>query len=369
MRSSSSACNSSATNLSKLLQLRLSSKWGLLAVSWSRKAAMARFTTSMLQPTVTHLCILLHMRLACLRWPLPPATRRATVRASLLSWRSPNYWTPSRIAPLGGDNIGSTALASILDSAGASSSALAVSAAASQALHAALQIAAYGSLVPSTQAPPAATQSTLLPNPFKATSWEAPLTNTFSIGSKGGAAQPPGGFPGDPDDNPGIKKHVTRRFISSAQANSWSIAQPSSRPSTVFKGLWSARWNASSATRTSPSKTKLTNWKLILQSDKSPPPETFVGFMPMKIVPRHLNEIKLYLSMDNLAFREKLVEVFEEPDLATAYLNALAGLSQTRDEFIFDYIHRARLVLITAHPDLADASRKRNLITSFLLGL
>ena len=89
----------------------------------------------------------------------------------------------------------------------------------------------------------------------------------------------------------------------------------------------------------------------------------------MKIVPRHLNEIKLYLSMDNLAFREKLVEVFEEPDLATAYLNALAGLSQTRDEFIFDYIHRARLVLITAHPDLADASRKRNLITSFLLGL
>ena len=40
--------------------------------------------------------------------------------------------------------------------------------------------------------------------------------------------------------------------------------------------------------------------------------------MLMKIVPRHLNKIKQYQSLDFLAFREKLVEVFEEPDLATA---------------------------------------------------
>ena len=59
------------------------------------------------------------------------------------------------------------------------------------------------------------------------------------------------------------------------------------------------------------------------------PPEAYVGFMLMKIVPRHLNEIKQYHSLDYLAFREKLVEVFEEPDLATAYHNALASLSQT----------------------------------------
>ena len=98
-------------------------------------------------------------------------------------------------------------------------------------------------------------------------------------------------------------------------------------------------------------------------------PESFVGFMLMKILPRHINEIKQYQLLNYLAFREKLVEVFEEPDLATAYLNGLASLSQTRDKSISDYMHRARLFVIKAHPDLAHASRERILITSFLLGL
>ena len=99
------------------------------------------------------------------------------------------------------------------------------------------------------------------------------------------------------------------------------------------------------------------------------PPEAYVGFMLMKFVPRHLNEIKQYQSLDDLSFREKLVEVFEETDLATAYLNALSSLSQTRDESISDYMHRARLLVLKAHPDLAHGPRKRILITSFLLGL
>ena len=89
----------------------------------------------------------------------------------------------------------------------------------------------------------------------------------------------------------------------------------------------------------------------------------------MKIVPRHLNEIKQYQSLDYLGFREKLVEVFEEPDIATAYLNALAGLFQTLDESISDNMHRARLLVLKAHPDLSHASRKRIIITSFFLGL
>ena len=102
---------------------------------------------------------------------------------------------------------------------------------------------------------------------------------------------------------------------------------------------------------------------------KQVPRKAFVGFMLMKIVFRHLNEIKQYQSLDYLWFREKLVEVFEEPELATAYLNAVASLSQTRVEFISDYMHRARLLVLTAHPDLAHAFRERILITSFLLGL
>ena len=91
--------------------------------------------------------------------------------------------------------------------------------------------------------------------------------------------------------------------------------------------------------------------------------------MITKIVPRHLNEIKQYRFLDYLPFREKLIKVFEKPDLGIAYLNALASLSQTRDETISKYMHRARLLFLKAHPDLAHASRERILITSFLLGL
>ena len=91
--------------------------------------------------------------------------------------------------------------------------------------------------------------------------------------------------------------------------------------------------------------------------------------MLIKIVPRYLNDIQNYKSLDYLGFQEKLVEVFEKPDLATAYLNAIASLSQTRDESICDYMHRARLLVLKVHPDLAHASRERILITSFLLGL
>ena len=99
------------------------------------------------------------------------------------------------------------------------------------------------------------------------------------------------------------------------------------------------------------------------------PPEAVVGFILMKIVPRHLNDLKQYQSLDYLGFREKLVEIFEKPDLATAYLNALASLSQTRDKSISDYMHRTRLLVLKAHPELAHASRERKLITSFLLWL
>ncbi len=99
------------------------------------------------------------------------------------------------------------------------------------------------------------------------------------------------------------------------------------------------------------------------------PPEAFVGFMLMKIVPKHLNEIKEYQNLDYLAFREKLLEVFEEPDMATAYLNALATVTQDREETISGYMHRVRLLVLKAHPTLEHSARECILITSFMLGL
>ena len=96
--------------------------------------------------------------------------------------------------------------ASILDSVAASPPVLAASIAASPALHAALQVAAYSFSVTSTQALPAATQSTPLPHPSEALSREALSTNTPSTGGKGGAVQPPNGPPDDPDGDPDKKK-------------------------------------------------------------------------------------------------------------------------------------------------------------------
>ena len=97
------------------------------------------------------------------------------------------------------------------------------------------------------------------------------------------------------------------------------------------------------------------------------PPEAFVGFMLMMIVPKHLNKIKEYL--DNLAFREKLLEVFEEFDMATAYLNALATVTQDRQETISEYTHRVRLLVLKAHLNLEHLARERIFITSFMLYL
>ena len=54
------------------------------------------------------------------------------------------------------------------------------------------------------------------------------------------------------------------------------------------------------------------------------PLEVFVRFMLIKIVPMHFNKIKKYFNFDYMAFLEKLPEVFEKPDMATAYLNALS---------------------------------------------
>ncbi len=99
------------------------------------------------------------------------------------------------------------------------------------------------------------------------------------------------------------------------------------------------------------------------------PPEAFVKFMLMKIVPKHLNEIKEYQNLDYLAFREKLLEVFEEPDMATAYLGALAAVAQEREETISEYMHRVRLLVLKAHQTLDHTAREHILITSFMLRL
>ena len=99
------------------------------------------------------------------------------------------------------------------------------------------------------------------------------------------------------------------------------------------------------------------------------PPDAFVGFMLTKIMPKHLPEINRFGKLDYLDFREKLIEVFEEPDMATAYLNSLTNAYQERDETISDFMYRVRLLVLKAHPKLDHASRERILIHHFMIGL
>ena len=91
--------------------------------------------------------------------------------------------------------------------------------------------------------------------------------------------------------------------------------------------------------------------------------------MRMKIVPKHLNKIKEYQNLDYLAFQEKLVEVFEEPDMASADLNALAAVTQDRVETISEYMHLVQLLVLKAHSNLEhfNASLLRVLCLDFMI--
>jgi hypothetical protein len=99
------------------------------------------------------------------------------------------------------------------------------------------------------------------------------------------------------------------------------------------------------------------------------PSDAFVGFMMTKIVPKHLKEIDQYRKLEYLEFREKLIEIFEEPDMATAYLNQLSSIVQDRDESMSAFMHRVRLLVLKAHPDVSAAARERILVHHFLVGL
>ena len=67
-----------------------------------------------------------------------------------------------------------------------------------------------------------------------------------------------------------IRRNVIKTSITSVKANSRSIVRPSRHPRAVPEGVLSAKYNASSAVPTSPSKAGLIKWRPTLQSDKFP---------------------------------------------------------------------------------------------------
>ena len=189
-----------------------------------------------------------------------------------------------------------------------------------------------------------------------------------AVGGLGPGALRAPGPPGDPDGDPDKKKRdkdIDNKRKGEFQISSETIQAAKGRSSRGMMKCEVERFERG---------TDLTIKDWINQMETyfsigQVPPEAFVGFMMMKIVPKHLNEIKQYKDMDYLPFREKLIEVFAEPDLATAYLSALSGFSQERDETIAEYMLRLRLLVLKAHPDMPHAHRERILITSFVNGL
>ena len=99
------------------------------------------------------------------------------------------------------------------------------------------------------------------------------------------------------------------------------------------------------------------------------PPEAFTGCMQMKIAEKHLNEIQRYVHLDYLQFWENLVEIFEEPDMATTYMSALQSICQEREEDIPNFMQRVRSYALKAHPKQEHNQHERIIVNSFLLGL
>ena len=98
-------------------------------------------------------------------------------------------------------------------------------------------------------------------------------------------------------------------------------------------------------------------------------PKAYVGFILQKIAHLYFKEAVVYKNMRYFDFREKLIDVSKERDLATARLLEMSKACQDVGKSIDDYINRMRLLIMRAHPEMGHKVRKRILITSFQLGL
>jgi hypothetical protein len=96
---------------------------------------------------------------------------------------------------------------------------------------------------------------------------------------------------------------------------------------------------------------------------------SYVGYMLNMIAQPYFREMSPYKTLGYLEFREKLIEVFGEPDMATARMHELRRAEQQYGEPINEYMNRLRLLVMRAHPELSHKERERILVSSFTLGL
>jgi len=97
--------------------------------------------------------------------------------------------------------------------------------------------------------------------------------------------------------------------------------------------------------------------------------DSWVGLMVSKIDARNFEEIKPFIKLKYHRFREKLLEIFGEPDTVHASLQELSRTVQERDKEISTFMNWIRLLVLKAHRDLNHTQRERILVTCFVRGL
>ena len=172
--------------------------------------------------------------------------------------------------------------------------------------------------MPLHQVPPTSSQSSTPSNSPKVSSEKAFSSGTFLSRIQAGGANPPGRPPGDTDDDPDKRKDY--REINFKRKGRFLI---DSTALTSAKGR--SRGNMKCEVDRFERGTDFIIKDWINQMETyftigQAPQKAFVRLLIMEIVPRQLNEIKQYQSIDYLSFMEKIVEDFQVPDLATAYL-------------------------------------------------
>ena len=99
------------------------------------------------------------------------------------------------------------------------------------------------------------------------------------------------------------------------------------------------------------------------------PPSSFVGEMLQRIHPKHFDEVRPHIGLKYFEFREKLFEIFEEPDLIFTWLQQLNRIHQDREETVSTYMDRVRRLVLKAYRKSSPEEQERMLVGHFTTGL
>lgn len=91
---------------------------------------------------------------------------------------------------------------------------------------------------------------------------------------------------------------------------------------------------------------------------------SWVGLLIGQFAGKHFDEVKPFHSIDYFALREKLVHIFYEPNTVQSSLQGFGQVMQDREETIFAYIYRLRLLAVKPYQNLTHEQREPILVSA-----